>query len=348
MSKIMKQDIESIILTELGWENFINSTIFITGATGFIGSYLISSILERNKIYAESTKIIAAVRNVSKAEIVFGDYKGDKNLLFYIGDITSSISYTQNIDYIIHCASNAAPDKYQSDPVGTMTINLEGTKNVMSFAFEKKVKKVIYISTLEVYGRTSVKNTISENDFGFISSTNVRSCYSESKKCSELLTYCYGSQYGIPVCIARLSYVYGAGMDINDAKVCAYFARSVVNNNDIVLKSAGTQKRSYTYISDVITGIFTILAKGQNGEAYNVSSSKSVITITDFARLHSEVFPEKKIKVLFDIPTATEEKGFSFIQDAVLNSNKLEMLGWNPVVSLSEGIRRSVLFFSGK
>jgi len=347
-SKIVESDIKRIISSNIYWSNIANKSVLITGATGFIGSFLVFSILERNKNFNENTKVIAMVRNLQKAESIFSDYLKSEDLLIFESGLLEEIKCDFSVDYIIHCASNAAPDKYQSDPVGTMQTNLIGTDNLLKFAKDKKVQKFVYISTIEVYGKSSNPDSIGEDDYGYISSTNARACYPESKKCAELLSFCYGSQFNIPVCIARLSYVYGAGMDKNDSKVCAYFARSVANKEDIILKSKGLQKRSYTYVTDIISGILQILAKGEAGQAYNISSANSIISISDFAEMHCKLFDEVGVKVQYDLPTDTEKKGFSFIENAIMSSSKLENIGWKPEVSLEDGIKYSVHYFMGQ
>jgi nucleoside-diphosphate-sugar epimerase len=228
------------------------------------------------------------------------------------------------------------------DPVGTMRINFIGTDNMLQFAKKCGAQKFLYVSTIEVYGKTSC-DEIGEDDFGYISSNNIRSCYPESKKCCENLTVCFGKQYGLDVSIGRLSYIYGAGMSKTDAKVCALFARKVAAGDDIVLKSEGKQLRSYTYVSDAITGLLTVLLKGEDGEAYNIASSDSRITIVDMAKQYCELFPEKRSQVMFDLPTDKEKTAFSFIENAVLDSKKLELLGWCGQVSLRDGLRYYVL-----
>jgi len=182
-----------------------------------------------------------------------------------------------------------------------------------------------------------------EEDYGYISSTNVRSCYPESKKCCENLAVCYGSQYGIDVTIGRLSYIYGAGMSPEDSKICAEMVRNVADGADIVLKTPGSQRRSYTYISDAVTGLLTVLLKGEPGQSYNIGSPDSAVSIADMARLCCGLFPEKGAQVRFDISCEPEKQAFSFIADAVMDSGKLRRLGWYSAVSLEKGLRRAVL-----
>ncbi len=339
---IVKQDILRIADSPLPWEKLQGKSVLVTGATGFIGSFIIKSLLQRVKTYDADISIVAFVRNADRAREKFAEYEELNRITYVEQDMCESIDSAIKTDFIIHCASNAAPDMYMKDPVGTMRINFIGTDNMLQFAKKCGAQKFLYVSTIEVYGKTSC-DEIGEDDFGYISSNNIRSCYPESKKCCENLTVCFGKQYGLNVSVGRLSYIYGAGMSKTDAKVCALFARKVAAGEDIVLKSEGKQLRSYTYVSDAITGLLTVLLKGEDGEAYNIASSDSRITIVDMAKQYCELFPEKKSQVKFDLPTDKEKTAFSFIENAVLDSKKLESLGWYGQVSLQDGLRYSVL-----
>lgn len=120
------------------------------------------------------------------------------------------------------------------------------------------------------------------------------------------------------------------------------FARQVAAGNDIVLKSDGKQLRSYTYVSDAITGLLTVLLEGENGGCYNIASPNSRVTIADMAQRCCELFPEKGSQVKFDLPDDYEKRAFSFIANAVLDSSKLEGLDWKDSVSLDDGLRYAV------
>ncbi len=340
---IVANDVLRIASAPLRWEKLQGKAVLVTGATGFIGSFIIKALLERVRAYGDDIRIVAFVRNAGRAREKFSDYADSDRITYVEQDMLEPVKAVVPADYIIHCASNAAPDMYSKDPVGTMRINFIGTDNMLRYAKQCGAEKFLYVSTIEVYGKTTV-DEIGEEDFGYISSSNVRSCYPESKKVCENLTVCFGQQYGLDVSIGRLSYIYGAGMSKQDSKVCALFARKVAAGEDIVLKSEGKQLRSYTYVSDAITGLLTVLLSGEKGESYNIASSESRITIADMAKRTCGLFPGQKSEVRFDLPTQSEKSAFSFIANAVLSSDKLEALGWKPEVSLDDGLKYAVLY----
>ncbi|MDD5924462.1 MAG: NAD-dependent epimerase/dehydratase family protein [Clostridia bacterium] len=343
MNNLVKKDVLSLIDSQsIAWEKLDGKSVLITGATGFIGSFIIYTLLERTRQNNSKINIVALVRNKEKAIKMFADY-ADFDMIDYIEqDVCTPIVYRKPVDYIIHCASNAAPKEYSEYPVETMKTNFYGTLNLLDFAKEKQVSGVLYVSTIEVYGALIGNEKISESDYGIIDASKVRSCYPLSKKACETLCLSYADEYGVPVKIGRLSYIFGPGMKAGDSKIVALFPRCIAEGKDIVLKSKGDQLRSYTYVSDAIAGLLRVLIDGECGEAYNIASKLCITTIADIAKTLVELYPEKKLKVIFDLPSEQEVKGFSLIQNAVLNSEKLEALGWCPKTDLKTGLKNVV------
>ena len=177
---------------------------------------------------------------------------------------------------------------------------------------------------------------------GEIDAMKVRSCYPLSKKACETLCVSFAEQYGVAVKIGRLSYIFGPGMRCDDSKIVSVFPQCVAQNKNIVMKSKGEQLRSYTYVTDAITGLLTVLLDGENGNAYNIASKLCITTIAGIAHTLVESYPEKGLKVIFDLPTEAEAKGFSLIENAVLSSEKLEALGWEPKTDLVTGLKNVV------
>ena len=345
-NQIMEEDIREIYRHTDVIEAFAGSSVLISGATGFIGSHLIHLLLENPENIRGGTRVIAIVRDARKAEKMYPDFTADGRMILIEQDVREEIKYRGHVDYVIHCASNAAPKEYDEDPVGTMNTNFAGTDHLLQFALRAEVKRFLYVSTIEIYGtQKEGDGLIGEEDYGIISSVNPRSCYPLSKKACETLCISYGKQYGLPVSIGRLSYIFGPGMKPGDSKIAACFPEAVAENKNIVLKSRGLQKRSYCYVSDAVSGLLTILLRGENQQAYNIASEIAVTTVSGMAERLVELFPEKGLKVEYELPTDAEKGRFSTIRDAVLDSKKLQSLGWAPCTSFDEGMKKTVKYY---
>ena len=141
------------------------------------------------------------------------------------------------------------------------------------------------------------------------------------------------------VVISRFTRSYGPTMQMSDTKAISQFIKKGVAGENIVLKSSGTQNYSYTYVVDAVYGLFTIILKGENGEAYNIADETSNITLTELAQIIAD-FTGKR--VVFEIPEAMEAKGYSKATKALLDGSKLKKLGWSPFYSIQEGIIRTI------
>ena len=335
MTNIVKNETARIAAAPLSWDKLRNKTLLITGATGFIGSYIIRALLLKNETDGLGVKVLALVRNRERAEKMYGT---NENLDYIVQDVCSPLPTDKKADFIIHCASNAAPKEYSMYPVETMKTNFFGTINLLDYAKAVNAESFLYVSTIEIYGTTRGLDTIPEDTYGTIDAMKVRSCYPLSKKSCETLCVSYSDEYGVPVKIGRLSYIFGPGMREGDSKIVAVFPKCIADGENIVMKSKGEQLRSYTYVTDAITALFTVLLDGKSGEAYNIASTKCITTIAGIAQTLVDSYPEKGLRVIFDLPTEAEAKGFSLIENAVLDSNKLEALGWESQTDLKTGL----------
>ena len=173
---------------------------------------------------------------------------------------------------------------------------------------------------------------------------SVRSSYSEGKRIVENYCISYMSQFGIPVKIARLCQTFGPGVEYNDNRVFAQFARSVIEGKDIILKTKGETVRNYCYTSDAVTGLITIMVKGENGQAYNIANMETTISIVDMANLVTTLLPESKSKLLFDIAPDATKLGYNPIMKIQIDSSKLQALGWKTEVPLKEMFIRLIQY----
>lgn len=338
--KVLQNDFDEVAESNIPFAELDGKTVFVTGATGLIGSQYIKSIACYNRKKGTDIKIIAFVRSREKAEKVFGKIP---NIEIVTGDINNKIEYDGQVDYIIHGASATSSKYFVEHPVETIKTAIDGTTSILEFAKEKKIDGFVYLSSLEVYGTPNADaETIKENDYGYIDQLSVRSSYSEGKRMVECLCCSYASEYGVPVKIARLSQTFGAGVDYNDGRVFAEFARCAIEKKDIVLHTQGNTVRTYCYTTDAISAITYILLKGGIGEAYNVTNMNTACSIKEMAQLVCDIFKESEIKVVIDIPKDVASFGYNPEMVIRLDSTKLEGLGWKASVSLEEMFRRLV------
>lgn len=335
MNRIIEQDVKSILAENLPWNELKNSVIMVTGANGFIPSYIVETLLAIGDI-----KVIALVRNLKKAQEKFKHHRDNPNLEIFVHDLTQPIHFDGHVDYIIHAASQASPKFYGVDPVGTLRANTIGTASLLELAKEQKVKKFLFVSSSEVYGNTD-QELIPENCFGNVNITDIRSCYAESKRMGENMCVCYSSQYDIPVNQIRLAHIYGSGISLDDGRVFADFVKNIINNENIVLNSDGSAKRCFMYITDMIRAMFYIFFNGENRESYNISSGKET-SILELANLLIGLYPEKDLKVSFSDNVLSKGYIPSKTKRVMLDTQKLKSLGWDEKIDIKTGFKRMV------
>jgi len=342
-NNIVDNDIQEILKEDLPWKNLEGTTVLVTGANGFIPNYIVRTLLALKNV-----KVLAIVRNIQNAEKRFSDLIGNSNFELIVQDVNVPFNIDVKIDYIIHAASQASPKFYGIDPVGTLKTNCLGTSYLLDIAVKNKVKKFLFVSSGEVYGCVN-ENTpeLIETYTGNVDVTDIRSCYGESKRMGENMCVCYSHQYNIPVNMIRLSHTYGYGFKMDDGRAIPDFVSSILNNKNIVLNSDGSAKRSFCYISDMIKGLFYVLFKGENKNAYNIASEKET-SILELAKLMINIFPEKNLKI--EYKEGVYKNGYIRAQStrAKFNVNKLKALGWKETVDLKEGLAKMLYAYKEK
>ncbi len=344
--EIIEEDLKNITSSELPWENFMNSTVLISGANGFLPAYMVETFLYLNKIRDLNIKIIGLVRNKNKALNRFSSYQDRNDFRLIVQDVCSPIDCIDKVDYIIHAASQASPKYYGTDPVGTLSANILGTYNLLTLAYKNQLKSFLFFSSCEVYGQVvSSQIPTKEAQYGYLDPLNLRSCYAESKRMGETMCVSWFSQYGLPTKIVRPFHTYGFGMSLNDGRVHADFVADIINNRDIQIKSDGSATRAFCYVADATVGFFTVLLKGENGQAYNIGNYVCEISIIDLANKLTSLFHDKNLKVIKNI--LTHDSGYlkSNVSRSCPDITKIVDLGWKPMTSIEDGFRRTILSF---
>lgn len=330
-------------LTNNCYEELKNKSILVVGANGLIGSSIIDVLNYLNVKKDYNISIIGTVRNKNNILDRFNTYS---NLKIIEYDVNNKLELDDNINYIINAASNSHPQKFSSNPVETIVTNFIGTKNLLDYTKNNCCDRFLYVSSGEIYGQGGEDIEAFKEDYsGYIDSTNSRSCYPIGKLSAENLCVCYHNQYGIDTVICRPCHTYGPTQTDSDSRVSAQFINNVLNDKDIIMKSEGSQIRSYCYVLDCVTGLLRVLVSGKSAEAYNISNNNSVLSIREMAEIIATTYGKK---VIFELPEEDEKKGYNPVTRSVLDGSKLEKLGWKPCFDFKKGITHTLKIMKQK
>ncbi len=339
--QLYKEDLNYITTLLLPWDKLRNKSILISGATGLVGSFLVDALMLKNKT-GLNCKVFALSRNATNASFRFVEWNKNPLLEYIPYDIRLPFAKDDigTVDFVVHMASNTHPMLYSTDPIGTIATNIIGVQNMLDFAVTHNATRFAFTSSNEIYGenRGDVE-LFDENYCGYINCNTMRAGYPESKRCGEALCQAYKTQKDLDVVIPRITRTYGPTMSDNDTKAASQFIKKGLAGENIVLKSAGTQFYSYTYMTDAVSGLLYVLLKGENGEAYNIADEASDIMLKDFASTIADLL---KTKVVYEMPDAVEAAGYSKATKARLNGSKLKKLGWSAKYDIRSGIERTI------
>lgn len=316
-------------LENIDLEFMHGKTVLITGVTGMIGSALADTLcLSDNKI-----RILGMGRSKERASARFVyPWFTEDNFRFIENNVVKPCILDEHVDYIIHAASPAYPAVYAKYPVETMSSNFLGTLNLLELAKEHEAR-FMFVSSGEVYGEIE-KSVKSERDYGYIDSMQSRSCYPNSKRAAETLCAAFAEEYGVETVVTRLSHVYGPTMTDSDNRVSSDFIRKAKAGKNLIMHSAGTIVRSYTYVLDVVSGIICALQKGKSGEAYNIADENKVVSIRQLAEITAEI---GKVSFSIEVPEVAD-KGATTITRQVMSGAKLCELGWKCKYDFARGV----------
>lgn len=327
-----QKDLENILLTE-GVDSLRGKSFLVTGATGLIGVHLIDALMLLGDV-----KVYVVGRNKNKALIRLGEYFNSANFVFIEQDVFQSFPDDLQADYVVPLASNTHPMAYSNYPVETIMTNVKGAEHALELA-RRCNAVVLYPSSVEVYGNSDRPNPIAEDYTGNLNLSTARACYTESKRVCEAMCQSYLAEFGVDVKIARLSRVLGPTMLESDSKASSQFIKNALACEDVVLKSKGDQLFSYTYVTDAVAAMLFILKYGELGGAYNISNENCNVRLKDFAQVCADYAGKK---VVYDLPSDAESKGYSVVMNAVLDNSRLKVLGFVPRYDFVDAVNRTI------
>jgi nucleoside-diphosphate-sugar epimerase len=345
---------------------FLQSCIIVTGAAGFVGSHLVEALLNQ----ADDSQLIIGVDNFltgrqENLDQLAKHSKADKQFSFLQADVTAPAkTYLQplfnellengtlandfSIQAIYHLASPASPPRYQEHPVETYQVNAFATHELLNYLKENFPKsRFIFASTSEVYGDPEI-HPQPETYWGMVNPNGVRSCYDEAKRLGESICGVFERDFGLDVRIMRIFNTYGPRMDPDDGRVIPNFIKQSIKGDPITIYGSGNQTRSYCFVSDLVAGIVKLgaavgvsgqLLKGAtinlgNPDEYSIQETAEII----YEAVHSQPLTEEMYEFK-ELPGDDPTRRKPDITRAQ------EMLGWQPTVSLIEGLQKTVAYF---
>ena len=331
-------DVELIIRNIPNLETLFNKTILITGSTGMVCSPIVDIIAYLNKTKDACIKLILLGRSKEKIKNRFLSVMSSNDYQFYEFDATKYTDYSFEVDYIIHGASNADPSLFSKEPVETFLCNIFGLYSMLELAKKNDKSRLLFVSSSEVYGNRQANNIkpYREDEFGYVDILNPRASYPSSKRAAETLCSSYSYEYGVDSVIVRLGHIYGPSITNSDSRASSEFSRNAKNKQNIIMKSPGTQLRSYCYSLDCASAILAVLVNGLTCNSYNVSNSNSIVSIRELAEKLASI---GNVNLVF-----VEVKSYNLMDNSALNSEKIEALGWKANFNLHEGIIRTLKY----
>lgn len=308
-----------------------DKTFFITGGLGLICSTVIDILLT----YGKTGKIYVGARNIEQFKDRFGNLD---NVDYVVYDALKKQNLEIVPDYIICGAGLASPELYTQKPVETILSNFDGLHNLLEFAKQNSVERLLYISSSEIYGKKDTCESFKEGMYGKVDVDSIRSSYPIAKRASELLCKAYCAEYNVDSVIARPGHIYGPSAKRDDKRISSDFAYKAAKGENLVMKSEGSQKRSYCYSIDCAIQILTVLQAGKRGEAYNIGHDE-VTTIKKMAEIIAKA---GQVKLLMELPSVIEEKSFNPMNNSALDNSKIKNLGYRDTFTVEEGLTHTV------
>jgi nucleoside-diphosphate-sugar epimerase len=343
-NSIIDEDIQIILSEAIEWKYLSGKTVLVTGASGFIASYIIYTltVLNLTEILDSPVHIIALARDKQRIEQKFSNIMTSGFFKLIIADVSEKPLIEGNIDIIIHAAGQIGSRFIMSDPVGILKASTIGTANMLDLARNIGVKRFLFISSNAVYGLPNKDLTVITEEYsGNISFTDICSCYSEGKRMGETMCACWSHQFGFHVNMLRLTEIYGPGVFLEKGRVLCDFVNNIINHENIIIHSDGRSKKNLLYIIDAILAIFRVLFYGKNKQAYNVTAETN-LSILELANMLCTLFPEKNRSVQI-----CGKEGYSghASTETKISSDKLKRLGWKQHIAYNDGFKRMVISY---
>ncbi len=309
-----------------------NLRIVVSGAAGFIGSHMCDRLLgEGHSVLALDNFLTGSPRNLAHL-------KGNRSFEFRPQDVTRPFDVSGQVDGVLHMASPASPRDYLEFPIETLDVGSLGTRNMLELALLHN-SRFLLTSTSESYGDPHVHPQV-ETYWGNVNPVGPRSCYDESKRFAEALTMAYHRKHGVRTNIARIFNTFGPRMKLNDGRIVPAFVDQALRNLPMTIFGDGSQTRSFCYVSDLVDGLYRLML---SDERYPVNlGNPREMTVREFAEALQSLTGASSELVFCPLPEDDPKQRQPDISKAK------RVLGWQPEVSLEDGLRLTVEYFSNE
>lgn len=335
-------------------QTFQNKTILLTGAAGFIGSNMVDRLLSVGaKVIGVDNFLTGRKQNIQ--EFLDDQMSVTPRFSFIEADAIQApqaylpLEYVsrdgqvpkKRIDFVFHLASPASPPRYQAHPVETYLVNSMGTHQLLQFLLESHpAAKFLFASTSEVYGDPQL-HPQPEKYWGNVNPNGLRSCYDEAKRLGETICGVHERDFDLDVRIVRIFNTYGPKIDPDDGRVIPNFIKQALANKPLTVYGDGSQTRSYCYVDDLVDGLLILASKeGLKGETINLGNPGEY-TVKETAEVVHQII-NGDVPAEFDYKMLPKDDPTKRRPDI---SKAKELLGWQPLVSFNEGLKRTVEYF---
>ena len=305
--------------------------IVITGAAGFIGSHLADALVDGGHS-------VVGIDNLLTGDLANIAHLTGRDFVFVKHNVTNYIHVDGPVDWVLHWASPASPIDYLEWPIPTLKVGALGTHNALGLA-KAKGARFMLASTSEVYG-DPLEHPQTETYWGNVNPIGPRGVYDEAKRFAEAITFAYHRYHGVDTRIVRIFNTYGPRMRINDGRAVPTFIAQALHNEDVTIFGSGSQTRSFCYISDLVAGLLALMDASTN-DPVNIGNPEEM-TIEDMARLIIRMTHSSSRVVFQPLPTDDPKVR----QPDITRARTL--LGWEPKVSLDEGLTSTIAYFRSK
>ncbi len=312
--------------------------VLITGAAGFLGSHL------SDRLLAEGHEVVGMDNFITGNPQNLAHLAGHERYAFIRHDVSNFIFVPGKLDAVMHFASPASPNPnspygYVNLPIQTMKAGALGTHNTLGVAMAHGARFLL-ASTSEIYGDPLV-HPQDESYWGHVDPNGERSVYDEAKRFAEALTLAYHRFHGLDTRVVRIFNTYGPRMHINDGRAVPNFIKQALEGTPLTIYGDGQQTRSFCYVDDLIEGIYRLLLSDEH-RPVNIGNPVET-TILEFAQTINAMIGNKKL--IFE----PEKRGAGDPQRRRPDiARAKEVLGWEPTISLEEGIRKTIPYFREK